>query len=298
MEGDKLGGIARSGRRGDLDGAREDGSSGLAGGAPARTRRRPTRTSRDPPPVCPLRHFGQWSRPAQTAIIYNPAFLHLDFALCIASSRLITALCILRILHLHLHLYSPTMIRFDTLPPEVMQAMCTPMHLILPASPQTHTGALYLGSFSAILDPALLSQNAVGALVQVLDAPWLPSMDAHAKQGLALESYRLDILDSTSADLKPHLEAAVRWIDDRLHRGVNVLVHCQQGVSRSAAIVIAYLIFTQNMSYDSAFDLVRRKRACVKPNSGFVRALQEWEKQVIRPTTDRPPMRRASTTPR
>ena len=25
------------------------------------------------------------------------------------------------------------------------------------------------------------------------------------------------------------------------------------------------------MSYDSAFDLVKRKRACVKPNSGFVR---------------------------
>ena len=66
------------------------------------------------------------------------------------------------------------MIRFDNLPPEVMQAMCTPMHLILPASPQQHTGALYLGSFSAILDPALLSANNIQALVQVLDAPWVP----------------------------------------------------------------------------------------------------------------------------
>lgn len=118
------------------------------------------------------------------------------------------------------------MIRFDNLPPEVMQAMCTPMHLILP--PSARTGALYLGSFSAILDPALLAAHAVGALVQVLDAPWLPSVDAHAAQGVRLECYRLDILDSTSADLKPHLEAAVRWIDDRLRRGVNVLVHCQQ----------------------------------------------------------------------
>ena len=63
------------------------------------------------------------------------------------------------------------MIRFDNLPPEVMQAMCTPMHLILPASAATHTGALYLGSFSAILDPSLLTAHKVGALVQVLDAP-------------------------------------------------------------------------------------------------------------------------------
>ena len=122
------------------------------------------------------------------------------------------------------------MIRFDSLPPEVMQAMCTPMHLILPptpspSAPSRRTGALYLGSFSAILDPALLTSHKVGALVQVLDAPWLPSVDA---LGVKCESYRLDIMDSTTADLKPHLEATVRWIDDRLRQGVNVLVHCQQ----------------------------------------------------------------------
>ncbi|GBE84152.1 DSPc-domain-containing protein [Sparassis latifolia] len=189
------------------------------------------------------------------------------------------------------------MIRFDNLPPEVMQAMCTPMHLILPPSPSpsARTGALFLGSFSAILDPVLLESNKISALVQVLDAPWLPSVDAHAKHGL--EAYRLDILDSTSADLKPHLEATVRWIDDRLRKGVNVLVHCQQGVSRSAAVVIAYLIYTHNMSYASAYDLVRRKRACIKPNSSFVRCLQEWEQQWHH-AEGRPVMRRASTTPR
>ncbi|KAH8078421.1 DSPc-domain-containing protein [Cristinia sonorae] len=191
------------------------------------------------------------------------------------------------------------MIRFDNLPPEVMQAMCTPMHLIIPASTRQATGALFLGSFSAILDPALLASNNINALVQVLEAPWIPSVDAHAKQGIHLESYRLDIMDSTSADIKPHLEATVRWIDDRLRKGRNVLVHCQQGVSRSAAVVIAYLIYTHNMSYDSAFDLVKRKRACVKPNSGFVRALQEWEKQWRPPANAdiRPDLRRAVTAP-
>ena len=56
-----------------------------------------------------------------------------------------------------------------------------------------------------------------------------------------------------------------------------------QGVSRSAAIVIAYLIRNHHLSYDNAFDLVKRKRACVKPNAGFVRALQEWESSLKRP---------------
>ncbi|KAI0088454.1 phosphatases II [Irpex rosettiformis] len=186
------------------------------------------------------------------------------------------------------------MIRFDNLPPEVMQAMCTPMHLILPAS--STTGALYLGSLSAILDSALLATHAIGALVQVLDAPWVPTVDANGPR--KMETYRLDILDSTTADLKPYLEATVRWIDERLRRGVNVLVHCQQGVSRSSAVVIAYLIYTHNMSYDAAFDLVKRKRACVNPNSGFVRCLQEWERQWRPPAGDRPAVRRTQTTPR
>ncbi|KAI0077153.1 DSPc-domain-containing protein [Panus rudis PR-1116 ss-1] len=187
------------------------------------------------------------------------------------------------------------MIRFDNMPPEVMQAMCTPMHQIIP--PSNRTGALYLGSFSAILDSTLLNDNRITALVQVLDAPWLPSVEAHAKQGVKLDCYRLDIMDSTTADLKPHLEATVRWIDEKLRKGANVLVHCQQGVSRSAAVVIAYLIYTHNMSYDSAFDLVKRKRACIKPNSGFVRALQEWEKQWRSPPGERPGMRRIATAP-
>ena len=50
------------------------------------------------------------------------------------------------------------------------------------------------------------------------------------------------------------------------------------------------------MSYDSAFDLVKRKRACIKPNSGFVRCLQDWEKQW-RLAPQRPGARRANTTP-
>jgi len=185
------------------------------------------------------------------------------------------------------------MIRFDNLPPEVMQALCTPMHQILPAS--NRIGALYLGSYAAFLDPNLLAQHSVSALVQVVDPSF---MGESGGPGRKMDVYKLNILDSTSADLKPHLEAAVKWIDEKLRTGNNVLVHCQQGISRSAAVVIAYLIYTHNMSYEAAFDLVRQKRACIKPNSGFIRALQEWEKQWRFATNaHRPDMRRAMTSP-
>ena len=48
-------------------------------------------------------------------------------------------------------------------------------------------------------------------------------------------------------------------------------------MSRSAAIVIAYLIRERGMGYDAAHALVKQRRRCIRPNSGFVKALQEWE---------------------
>jgi len=118
------------------------------------------------------------------------------------------------------------MIRFDTLPPEEIQAMCTPMHQIIPYTPPSlnggPVGALYLGSLTAVNDTDLLREHRISHLVQVLDTAWLP-----AERG-GLSCYRIDIRDSSSADLRPHLEAACSYIDKALRSGKNVLVHCQQ----------------------------------------------------------------------
>ncbi|KAF5348344.1 hypothetical protein D9758_010942 [Tetrapyrgos nigripes] len=183
------------------------------------------------------------------------------------------------------------MIRFDNVPPEIMQAMCTPMHQVLPSTPITvpsrssssmttvQSGSLYIGSISAIYDIDLLRSHNVSHLVQVLDAPWLPPLGE--KEGFT--SFKISILDATSADLKPHLEEACTSIDKALREGRSVLVHCQQGISRSAAVVIAYLIRNHGMSYDAAYTHVRRQRPCIKPNSGFVNVLREWETTWRRP---------------
>lgn len=115
------------------------------------------------------------------------------------------------------------MIRFDNVPPEVMQAMCTPMHLIIPSKSNPKTGALWLGSLSATMDKSILHEQKITHVVQVLDVPWLPISEADG-----FECYRIDILDIPSADLKAHLEAACGDIDKALRAGKNILVHCQQ----------------------------------------------------------------------
>ena len=50
-------------------------------------------------------------------------------------------------------------------------------------------------------------------------------------------------------------------------------MHCYAGVSRSATIVIAYLILEHNLGCLEATALVKRQRPEVFPNAGFQRQL-------------------------
>ena len=57
-----------------------------------------------------------------------------------------------------------------------------------------------------------------------------------------------------------------------------ILVHCAAGASRSATIVIAYLMWKNKMKFDVAFQLVQQLRPIVWPNEGFKDQLKLFEK--------------------
>lgn len=106
--------------------------------------------------------------------------------------------------------------------------MCTPMHLILPptqnpSNPMQYSGALYIGSLTAVMDKDMLREHHITHLVHVVDVPWLPMSE---KEGFV--GYKLPIEDVDSTDIRPHLEAVCNHIDAALKSGRNVLVHCHQ----------------------------------------------------------------------
>lgn len=59
------------------------------------------------------------------------------------------------------------------------------------------------------------------------------------------------------------------------------------GVSRSVALVLAFLIKKKGMSFDQAYSMVKGRRRIIHPNDGFVRQLKTYESQCNKKgTTD------------
>lgn len=82
--------------------------------------------------------------------------------------------------------------------------------------------------------------------------------------------------------------------------GGKVLVFCKAGISRSAAICIAYLMQQNSLTMDEAHDYVKSRRTFISPNLNFMRQLHEFDGRLradrSRSTVDdRPPTVCAST---
>ena len=78
-----------------------------------------------------------------------------------------------------------------------------------------------------------------------------------------IERIRFDLLDAENANIKRYFQKAFDFIEKKISDGKNVLVHCSAGVSRSASIIIAYLMKKNQMKYNDAFKYVKAIRKVI-----------------------------------
>mmetsp|Transcript_3139 Transcript_3139/g.7566 ORF Transcript_3139/g.7566 Transcript_3139/m.7566 type:complete len:240 (+) Transcript_3139:265-984(+) len=92
---------------------------------------------------------------------------------------------------------------------------------------------------------------------------------------------RIDELDTLDASLIKYWDASHAFIKEAEAEGTAVLVHCQRGVSRSAATCIAHLMRDRGWSKSEAFEHVQKRRGKIKPNDAFLRELDEYQQQLF-----------------
>jgi protein-tyrosine phosphatase len=94
------------------------------------------------------------------------------------------------------------------------------------------------------------------------------------------ESYdylRVNIDDEPSEQIGQYFQHVFEFIRRHHSVGHSVLVHCQMGISRSATLVIAYLMIDGHKTLGEAFQQVKSVRQQIEPNEGFIKQLRELE---------------------
>lgn len=88
-------------------------------------------------------------------------------------------------------------------------------------------------------------------------------------------------MDLPEQALLDNIDVPVQFIRTVLTGDGKVLVHCNAGVSRSSAIIVACLIKHERMTYDAALKRVRQNRPTAKPNAGFEEQSRQFETIIL-----------------
>mmetsp|Transcript_25359 Transcript_25359/g.22406 ORF Transcript_25359/g.22406 Transcript_25359/m.22406 type:complete len:153 (+) Transcript_25359:96-554(+) len=146
----------------------------------------------------------------------------------------------------------------------------TNQSLILPK--EGKYGELYLGNYLAAEDAKFHKMKGVTSILTVAKSPFLTIPDTISSQKV------IDADDDPSFILSKYFKECFDYIHKERSKGRNVLVHCMAGVSRSATIVIGYIMTYYGKDMKTAFNMVLEKRRCIGPNYGFRSQLEVYEK--------------------
>lgn len=124
---------------------------------------------------------------------------------------------------------------------------------------------LFLSSQDPVFSQQLLQENDIKSVLSLGIPP--------AVKFEGVSYFFVEILDVPEFQIAGVIDKCVEVM--RHHRDENILVHCNAGVSRSPAVVIAYLMIEEDLSFDEALDRVKTVRPCVRPNDGFVKQLRD-----------------------
>jgi len=140
------------------------------------------------------------------------------------------------------------------------------------------TDFLYLGGLAAAKTEDMLKEKGITCVINA-------STEAPDVNYESIQCTRIRLEDNPACNIGIHFDLVADKIDKvRRERG-KVLVHCIAGVSRSATLVLAYLMKYQKMRLIDAHAYVKQKRPLIRPNSGFWKDLVDFEMKLFHKNT-------------
>uniref|UniRef100_A0A8V0Z2T2 Dual specificity protein phosphatase 26 n=2 Tax=Phasianidae TaxID=9005 RepID=A0A8V0Z2T2_CHICK len=128
---------------------------------------------------------------------------------------------------------------------------------------------LYLGDQDIAANRRELAHLRITHILNASHSKWRGGAEYY--EGTGIRYLGIEAHDSPSFDMSPYFYPAADFIHQALNEG-RILVHCAVGVSRSATLVLAYLMIRHHMPLVEAIKTVKDHRGII-PNRGFLRQL-------------------------
>ncbi|KAK2824226.1 hypothetical protein Q5P01_021401 [Channa striata] len=134
---------------------------------------------------------------------------------------------------------------------------------------------VYIGDEKTALERPGLRELGITHVLNAAEGKWnnvLTGADYYSDMDIQYCGVEAD--DKPSFNISQYFCPAAQFIHQALNRPQSkVLVHCVMGRSRSATLVLAYLMMKHNLTVVDAIEHVRRRR-CILPNHGFLKQLR------------------------
>lgn len=96
------------------------------------------------------------------------------------------------------------------------------------------------------------------------------------------EYLNIDVEDDNEADITPHFEKVFDFLSSSASDGASrILFHCRLGVSRSATLLLAFMMKKYAMTLREAYDLAKGRRSKIQPSDTFTDALLRYESELF-----------------
>ena len=89
-----------------------------------------------------------------------------------------------------------------------------------------------------------------------------------------IDYLKIPVLDDGASYIRPYFDEFLEFMD--AHQGEKVLVHCYMGSSRSATLVLLYLVKRRGMTVDDGLRYLKEKRHFVNINERFLQEVRDY----------------------
>ena len=137
------------------------------------------------------------------------------------------------------------------------------------SSPSLIIDNIYLGSSFNAANYNELINNKISVIINVTK-----DISNFYEKEKNIEYYKIPIYDINDESIIDYLENVYNFI--LKNKNKNILIHCFAGRSRSAAVVLFYLIKKYDFSIDTAYDYLVSKRSLVNMNTSFYDEIKNY----------------------